>query len=68
MIGPRAERSTGDGELVGDALVGDATALTTGGLLAGATLDGSELGTSLADAAEAAGDEATLVLEAGDAE
>ncbi|HZV27228.1 MAG TPA: hypothetical protein VFG00_13160 [Acidothermaceae bacterium] len=42
MIGPTVDRSTADGELVGDVVFGDATALTTGGLLTGATLDGTE--------------------------
>ncbi|HEY5454115.1 MAG TPA: hypothetical protein VIJ96_01465 [Acidothermaceae bacterium] len=67
MIGPTVDRSTGDGELVGDALLGDAAAVTTGPLLDGATLDSNELGTWLAEGIDAAGDEATgglLVTEA----
>ena len=67
MIGPTVDRSTADGELVGDALFGDATALTTGGLLAGAALDANALGGPLADAVDAAGDETTLALVAADA-
>jgi hypothetical protein len=62
MIGPKAEGSTVDVELVGDALLGDATGLSTGGLL-----DGNELGRSLANDVEAAGEEATGALLATEA-
>jgi hypothetical protein len=57
MIGPTVERSTGDGELAGEA-----AALTTGALLDGTTLGGDELGASVVDADDAAGDEAAGAL------
>jgi hypothetical protein len=63
MIGPKAEGSTVDVELVAEA-----TALTRGGLLDGSTLGANELGTSLADAVDAAADEATGALLATEAE
>jgi hypothetical protein len=62
MIGPKAEGSTGNGELVGDA-----TGLSVG-LVAGATLDDDGLARPLADVVDAAADEATgasLAPEAG---
>jgi hypothetical protein len=61
MIGPKAERSTGDGALLDGGL--GATALTAGWLLAGGTLDGNELGISLADVNGV--DEAALEIVAG---
>ena len=63
MTGPKLERSSGDGWVVGETLFGDATALMTGALMGGTVLAGDELGTSLADCVDAA---AVEVNAAGD--
>jgi hypothetical protein len=71
MTGPKADRSRGDGELVGDAPLTDATALTSaglldeaaltsGGLLAGDALDSKELGNAPAGADDDATDDDEL--------